>query len=525
MSLIRRGGALVALLLGALLASMAPAQAAGPAVELSLPDTSYLPKRGVSPTGGIRLWLNPQPGAGRPAQSDVTMTVDASDLEGTVQLRTRRECGDHAFGDTFTVTCKLGTLTRGKFNAPDAVYIEAVHGVPRGSHGTLRVTFSAPGAEDVTYESDVWVEGPDLRPRVEKIRRGDTAGKSFGFKPQVRNAGKFPAEGFAVKFDSAHLNFPAKYSNCEYALARWATCWFDQTLEPGQAYEFADPIDVGVPTSMVNGSFTYSPYLPGLTGDAEDETGETADEDGMTRGTGPELRVRPVEGEAKDFMQKYRAGEVELRTSQTSDLQATAGVIRGRTGETVDVTVGVQNAGPGRISKTSLEITPPEGTTIVEPTPPDDPDNESEWEWECAGTKGKPYTCNPDRALEPDDIWSTTLQFRIDKRVRGAKGLLEIREAPERPARDPHRADNAVPIEIDATGGPLVDPSRPNPVPAAAAAEEKPTSKGGTIAVVAILGLTFASGVYVRRRRAKSRAKELAASEEAATSKTEPSGD
>ncbi|MDG4863372.1 hypothetical protein P8605_35055 [Streptomyces sp. T-3] len=525
MSLIRRGGALVALLLGALLASTAPAQAAGPAVELSIPETAYIPKRGVSPTGGIRLWFNPQPGAGRPTQSGVTMTVDASGLEGTVRLRTRRECGDHAFGDTLTVTCELGTLTRGKYNAPDAVYIEAVHGTPRGSHGTIRVTFSAPGAEAVTYESDVWVEGPDLRPRLEKPRKGDGAGEAFGFKPQVFNAGRFPARGFAVDFaptSSSQVAFPRQYRNCDYS-PNAMTCSFDQTLEPGQAYEFVEPVSVDVPKSMVNGSFSYSPRLRGLDGGESMENIDLslAQRD-MRPGTGPELKVRPVEGKADDFAEEFDPGEITLHTSQTADLRVSAEAVEGPTGGTRSATFSLKNVGPGRMTGSWLRITVPEGLSVVAPVPPPDPDNELEWEWECAASAKRTYDCFPENALEPGDTWRTTLEFRIDQRVRDAKGLLEVVAKPERPVNDPNRSDNSAPIEVHAKGGPLVEPTVPNPVPSA---EKKPASPSGSIAVVAILGLTFASGVYVRRRRAKSRAKEFAAPEEAATSKTEPSGE
>ncbi|MGW3820090.1 hypothetical protein [Streptomyces sp. NPDC005046] len=510
---IRRRWAALAVLVGILLSPTVPAQAADPAVELSVPDTAYLPKRGVGPSGGIRLWLSPQPGAGRAAQSDVTLTVDASDLEGIARLRTRRECGDHAFGSTNVVTCTLGTLTRGKDNYPDAIYIEALQGVSRGSHGTIRYTFSAPGTEDATFETDVWIEGPDLRTRLEKPREGDAPGASFGFKPQVRNAGRFPAQGFGMKFESSRVTFPVQYSNCRYALqspGAFADCWFDEQLEPGQAYEFVEPVAVDVPVTMVNGGFQYKPFLQGMTGNAEEDPGATGTDPGMRQGTGPELRVRPVDTPADAFGDKYRLGEVRLRTSQTADLQVSADPIEGTTGSTTKATFRLHNAGPGRMSGTALRITVPEGLSVVTPTPPPDPDNESEWQWECRGPMKRAFTCSPGDALEPGDTWQTTLEFRIDRRVRGVEGLVEAIYDPERPANDPKMSDNTAPIEVRATGGPLAEPSEPNPKPKEqvraqpAAATAKGGGKGGSALVVALaLGTAIGGGALALGLRAR----------------------
>ncbi|MEU0785069.1 hypothetical protein ABZ341_26245 [Streptomyces sp. NPDC006173] len=501
----RRGAALIVLLLAALLLPTVGAQATTSAVELRAPDTAYLSKRGVSPSGGIRLWLSPQPGAGRAAQADVTLTVDASDLEGIARLRTRRDCGDHAFGTSMVVRCTLGTLTRGKENYPDGIYIEAVAGVSRGRHGTIRYTFSAPGTDDAVFETDVRIEGPDLRARVEKPRTGGTAGESFGFTPRIRNAGRFPARGFGVKFAAPHVTFPAQYSNCRYATegpGLFADCWFDEQLAPGQAYEFTEPITVDVPDSMVNGSFSYVPYLQGMTGNAEEDPGATGTDPALRQGTGPELKVRPIDAEVGTFVDKYTLGEVRLHTSQTADLRVTADAVVGTTGSTSKATFRLDNAGPGRISGTVLRITVPEGLSAVEPTPPPDPDNESEWQWECASSDKRVYTCTPPNPLEPGDTWQTTLEFRIDRRVRGAEGLLEAVQDTERPANDPRKADNTAPIAVRSTGGPLVEPSEPNPQPLAAAAE-RDADDGSHLMVALGLGAFLVAAALVLGLRAR----------------------
>ncbi|MER7789792.1 hypothetical protein [Streptomyces sp. NPDC097640] len=505
---IRRPGAALAVLLGAgaLLAPAGSAQAAGPAVELDVPQTAYLPKRGTSPTGGVRLWLAPQPGAGRATQSDVTLRVDASDLDGVARIRTRRECGDHAMGATDVVDCALGTLTRGKDNYPDAVYIEAVPGARLGSHGTIRYTFSAPGAEYVVFETDVRIEGPDLRPRKEKPREGDAPGASFGFRPQIRNAGAFPAQGFGLTISSPRVAFARQYSNCRYGPGSTSTsadCWFDQRIEPGRAYEVVEPISVAVPDTMVNGGFTYKPYLQGMTGNAEENLGATGTDPGLRPGTGPELKVRPVDTPADAFTDRFGLGEVRLHTSQTADLQVRADAIEGTTGTTAESTFQLRNAGPGRISGTGLRITVPEGLSVVAPTPPPDPDNELEWQWECSHSEERVYTCGPDHPLEPGDTWETTLEFRIDRNVRGARGLLEAVHDSERPANDPKKSNDSAPIDVRATGGRLVEPTEPNPKPASATGDSEGKDDSMLLVTAVVLGTVLGGGALAFALRAR----------------------
>ncbi|MFI6941154.1 hypothetical protein ACIBI4_17905 [Streptomyces sp. NPDC050418] len=526
MPLVRRAGAVLALLAGTSLLAPAPAfagppQETAPAAELTVPENAYLLKRGVSPTGGTRIWLDPQPAEGRASQAGVTLEVDASDLDGIVQLRTRRACGDHAFGDTLTLTCDLGTLTAGKRNVVDAVYIEAVHGVKRGSHGEIRYTFSAPGAKDVTYTSELSIEGPDLRPRIEPLHDGLKPGAPHRFKPRLFNAGRSTARGFGVTFAGAtHFSFPAQYRNCRTS-GHAMNCWFDQELEPGTAYEFADPVTVDVPEHVMTSEFTYKPYLPGLVG--EEVNGMNGDP-GLQQwrtGSGPELKVRRIEAPAQTFTDRFNLGKVTVRTTQTSDLQVSADPVVGTTGSTATAEFRVHNAGPGRMTRTALRIAVPEGLSVIEPTPPPDPDNELEWEWECVVNAPGEVICNPDRALDPGDSWQTSLEFRIDRRVRDAKGLLQVVHSPERPANDVKPADNTAPIEVRATGGPLVEPTQAAPtplptttaspsavpVPAAAGTEAERTGKTGpAVAVAAVLLAAGGSGFLIRRVRARRRA-------------------
>ncbi|MFE1953295.1 hypothetical protein ACFW9D_22840 [Streptomyces sp. NPDC059524] len=505
-----RAAALALLFTAALFgASAAPARADGAAVALHVPENAYLTKRGVGPTGGTRIWLDPSPGGGLATRAGVELKVDASDLAGTARLRTRRDCGDHTW-TTQPFTCDLGTLTRGKRNYPDALYIEAAPGARAGAHGTIRYTFSAPGSADATFETEVWVGGADLRERVEKPRRDLTAGGDFEFTPHVRNAGKVPAHGFGVEFSSPRLNFRTQYSNCWYADTRSAYCWFDRTLDPGRSYAFASPITVGVPDETVNSSFQYNAYLSGLTGNAEDPaTAFTTDADpGLKRGKGPELTVREVAGAASGYNDEYSLGETKVSTTQTADLKAGAGELAGRTGTTADVTFSLRNAGPGRVYGAYMEITPPEGTSVVEPTPPPDPDNELEWQWECGSLGGGKYSCRPDHPLEPGENWKTTLRFKLDQRVRDAEGRLDIKQGSSRPAKDPRPADNTVPVVTKITGGPLVEPSK-KPVAETAKASSDGGGSGGPGGPVLAAGagaLVVAAGLgalWVRRMRAR----------------------
>ncbi|MZD04315.1 hypothetical protein GTW43_04355 [Streptomyces sp. SID5785] len=499
----RAAAAALALLVPALgLLPASPARAAGPAVEVRVPAHAYLTERGVGPSGGYRIWLDPQPGGGLATLPGATLKVDATDLDGTARLRTRRACGDHVW-TALSFTCDLGTLTRGKHSYPDALYVEAAPGSHAGDHGTIRYTFSAPGRADASFTTEVWVAGPDLREHVDKPLRGLAPGSTVEFTPRVRNVGRVPAHGFGVSFNSARLDFRTDHRNCWYADTRAAYCWFDGTLDPGRTYAFASPVRVEVPDATVNGSFQYDAYLSGPTGNGEDPpTALTTELDpGMKRGTGPELTVRPVAGDGGTFGEEFGLGEVRLSTTQTADLVAGAGRVAGRTGSTTDVTFTLRNAGPGRVFGSSLEITPPEGTAVVEPTPPPDPDGELEWEWECGRLGGGAYTCGPGRALEPGETWRTTLRLRLDRRVRGAEGRAAVALHSTRPAKDPHPGDNTVPISTEITGGPLVEPAEK-----AAPAPDGPG--GGTTAVLAALAVggvvaAVAAALGIRRIRAR----------------------
>ncbi len=176
------------------------------------------------------------------------------------------------------------------------------------------------------------------------------------------------------------------------------------------------------------------------------------------------------------------------------------------------------------MTRSQLRIVVPEGLRVIEPTPPPDPDNELEWEWECAMPSLREVRCDPDRPLGPGDSWETTLEFQIDQRVRDAEGLLQVVHDPERPPNDPHPADNTAPIEVRATGGPLVEPTEPEPTalptvtaspspvpamatgPAEAAAKAEQTGKAGpALAVAATLLLAGGSGFLVRRLRTRAR--------------------
>lgn len=501
-----------ALLLGAALlgTAAAPARAADPAVELRVPGDAYLTERGSGPTGGYRVQLDPKPGGTAAEVPGTKLTVDATDLAGVAQLRTRRECGDHTW-TTEPFSCDLGTLTRAGHHYPDALYIEAARGSHAGDHGTLRYTFSAPGRADAVFETRVWIGGPDLRESAHRPLRGLKPGGTVDFTPRVRNAGKVAAHGFGVEFSSARLNFRTHYSNCRYARERFAFCWFDSTLDPGRSYEFAAPVQVGVPAAIVNGSFQYDAYLSGMTGNGEDRTTaySTDTDPGVQRGTGPKLTVRPVEGgTGGTFNEEFDRSEVKVSTSQTADLTAGSGRVEGRTGTTTDVTLSLRNAGPGRVHGAYLEITPPEGTSVVEPTPPPDPDGELEWAWECGSLGGGAYQCAPDHALEPGETWRTTLRLRLDRRVRDAEGRVVIQVNSARPAKDPHPGDNTAPIPTRITGGPLVEPSTtPAARETASAGDESPdegpaagtvAALAGGLAVVAVL-----AALAVRRIRAR----------------------
>lgn len=518
----RRGGgmagtsarrAAVALLVCVLVALSAgtPAHAADPdpAVELDIPADYYLNEPGVGPTGGTRLWLEPRPAPGHDELRDVTLTVDATELMGIARFRSRGDCGRHATGKTYTFTCTLGTLSsgsggsgggRGKYL--DALYVEAKPGARTGAHGTLRYTFAARGVPDTTVRTEVHVAGPELVARKHPPREDLKAGSTLRLTPQIRNAGTYPAKGFGMTLQTQRTDLAAQYSNCRYAARGGSTayCVFDTTLKPGQAYELSQPFSLTTHQTLIHGAVSYHLSLPGVAWEWNDTPG-TDPEELPREGKGAALTVRPVDRPA-DAFSRARGGSLALTTDLETDLRLRTEPIRGKVGETAEVELAVHNVGPGQPKNARLKVTPPEGVTVVPP----ELDPEGEDVWECTPWRGEKETlsCRPNGTLGPGKDATLTLTFRIDKRVRGAEGRVEIVDDPKYPPNDPDRSDNAAPLEVRAQGGTPVEPDE------TPAEEDQPSSgppsgdgarSGIVVAVALAVILAAVAALVVARRR------------------------
>ena len=213
---------MVAAALAAAPPTVAPARAAGPAVDLPVPKTYYLLPPGVTPSGGHQLELFPEPGEGVAEARDVTVEVDASGLKDLVKIRARRDCGEHAAGSRYVFTCEAGRITRS--TEIDGLFIQPRSGTKAGAGGTIRYTLTAAGLPPVTLETEVFVAGPKLLPREEKPFENIDAGSSLEVTLALLNRGGTASRGVGLHLQSSDgLPGGRRFSNCHYAAGASAT--------------------------------------------------------------------------------------------------------------------------------------------------------------------------------------------------------------------------------------------------------------------------------------------------------------
>ncbi|MFI1258783.1 hypothetical protein ACH4U6_34075 [Streptomyces netropsis] len=185
------------------------------------------------------------------------------------------------------------------------------------------------------------------------------------------------------------------------------------------------------------------------------------------------------------------------------DYQAIAQTVAGRVGQTVEVELGVRNGGPaaretgGRAGRDpgAYEVTAPEGTTITALATPAGGGHPCTAK---AGPAGGPsYVCAIGDDFPAGDRETLRFHVRIDKKVEGAEGRVEIIDHDGNPPRDPDPENDSAPIRVE-----VVDPDPASPASPASTVDAA-TSK--TLLLATTSGTAFSAGVIalgvVRRRR------------------------
>lgn len=266
-------------------------------------------------------------------------------------------------------------------------------------------------------------------------------------------------------------------------------CEFDQTVKPGvvyapehalslkaQGYAMDEDVQVGV-----------------LDGDFPPDTI-------ITPGTAPAVKLveHPDDPPAAPGGKAYT--DVAVTADNTADFQLTAGMVKGKVGDTVPLTVKFTNAGPAWVPNrlgaggALVRITLPEGVSVVK-------------QGSCHKVTTGTYDCyTSDSWVEENSSDTYLFTLHIDKAVPGAKGSATFNAKYPRPF-DHVASNDTAPITLDVTAAPTTPsgtPTTPSAAPNAPGPELAATGADATLpltAAAAAVLLGTAALVTTRRRR------------------------
>ncbi|WP_237557715.1 MULTISPECIES: hypothetical protein [Streptomyces] len=206
------------------------------------------------------------------------------------------------------------------------------------------------------------------------------------------------------------------------------------------------------------------------------------------------------------------SGYGTFATTQHADYQALGDTVEGKVGETVSITVGVRNNGPGRMgfrwtdadNSGTFVVTPPAGTTITGAPDPGEQGDPGPL-WNCTPRKAgeKSYTCDIGSTdFGPGDSVTQEFTVRIDRVVPDARGSVKAVENPDYPNHDENAANDTAVIAVKATGSATSSPSPSTPASPSATATVSPSGSGaGTGSGTTVgggLAATGTDGVLLR---------------------------
>ncbi|MGW1984097.1 hypothetical protein ACWCPJ_16755 [Streptomyces collinus] len=463
------------------------ANAAGTKLSIEAQDTYYAYQYGEGPPGDGDLFLLAlnlsAPEGTKPLAKNVKLTIDATELEGKAVITGAGGACSH---QAYVYTCAYTSID-GKTSV-QPFYIKGAKGTKPGASGDIHYTATSSDAGTATATTHAIVGGPKLLTQREKAIADVTPGAGFDLTPAVANVGPLAApRGIGVKlFGEEGLKVAEQYSNCHYRPMPQPTayCTFDTPIEPGTAYAFDKPWHFTTSNDLMYATINYStwPLGSGNPWEYDDPADYTV------TGSGPELGLKPVSASGfPDF-----GGFVEVSTTQHADYRAIGGEVTGKLGQTVPVTLGVKNEGPGSMNLYSrpgqgsgtYRVTPPEGTVITKiPFPGEDDDHA------CgAPIKGtRTYECEIPDIFPSGDTSELTFYVKIQEAVAHPKaGSIEAMGRTDFPNRDNHPENDSAPVTLTITGGtPSASPSAflspsPSPSPSASASPSAGASNGGS---------------------------------------------
>lgn len=345
------------------------------------------PAAAADDPGWVSGWLDDVtvggPGApGRTVQLTLTstgatqprVTIDLTGLAGVATA----SFPDFCVTEGASVTCPMpptaveefGTLT-----GTVPVVFRAAPGAVDGATGTLDYTAFGEQTEAYAQQATITVRsGPDLLDMVDEYLSGVEVGDSLAVPVAVINAGDQPVVDLRLTMRFSVGLVPASYRNCRYGtnevLATVVVCTVRGTFAPGQRHELRQKLSTTVGPATL-GSKRITQVVEPLASAGPLPTGVKLKHREADKG----LRLRPV-GAPVDVTPAGvtgAGGQTYLRSVQGAfDIVAQGAAVTGAVGDTVRVTVGLRNEGPGVPDATNsgdsvgaFVFVPPTGATVL----------------------------------------------------------------------------------------------------------------------------------------------------------------
>lgn len=379
------------------------------------------------------------------------VTLDLTGLAGVATAT----FPDFCVTEGTSVTCPMpptaveeyGTLT-----GTVPVVFRAVPGAVDGATGTIDYTGLGEQTDAYPRQATVTVRsGPDLLDMVGEYVSGLDVGDSLAVPVTVVNAGDQPTVDLRLTMRFPVGLVPASYRNCRYgtdqSLGTVVVCTVRGTFAPGQRHELRQKLTTTVGpatlgdkriTQFVEPLASAGPLPSGVKLKSRD-----ADQALRLRPVGTPLGVIPIGVDGA-------GGETYLRAVPGAfDIVAQGAAVTGAVGDTVQVTVGLHNEGPGvpdgTISGDTVgyfSFTPPAGVTVLaHPLDCGSRGGEEDGEvipevWNC-GAVGSVFPAGASRTV--------TFDLRIDS-LGGAAG--EVRVSNRFPRVDDNPGNDVAPVTV-----------------------------------------------------------------------------
>ncbi|MEH0932805.1 hypothetical protein [Micromonospora sp. CPCC 205558] len=362
--------------------------------------------------------------------SQPRVTIDLTGLAGVATAA----FPDFCVTQGTSVTCPMPPTAIDEFGTLTGtvpVVFRPAPGALDGASGTLDYTALGDQTEAYTQQATVTVRsGPGLLDTVNGTVTGVEVGDTLPVPVAVVNAGDQPVVDLRLTMRFPVGLVPASYRNCRYGtdrvLATVVVCTVRGMFAPGQRHELRGALATTVGPATL-GSKRITQVVQPLASAGPLPSGVKLKSRDADRG----LRLRPV-GAALDVIpaEVTRAeGQTYLRGVHGAfDIVAKGATVTGAVGDTVRVTVGLRNKGPGvpdgSLSGESVGafvFVPPAGVT-VQAAPPGCWLSGDEEEPE---TVPAPWYCNgPGSVFPAGTTHKVGFDLRIDS-LSGAPGTVQ----------------------------------------------------------------------------------------------------